>query len=190
MAQPLRFDKWIRGLLPGEKARQFSISGPTTMYQYNLKTLLAVMLAACILTWLFFVLPGEIGFMVLLCGMLIVPSAVLAGILYFRGYPQAFAIGCVPPLLFLGAFMWLEGPVFRMRGDDLEDKLAILICLLVVVAAGAASAGVRWLAVWSQQPAGHTKTFPGLSLERAPPAASPAPGSAGASPSRLLTPDS
>ncbi len=175
MAQSLRFDKWFRAgfhpWLPAGRAGPQSLR----MFQYNLKTLLLVMLGACILTWLFFVLPGEIGFIVLLCGMLIVPSAVLAGILYFRGYPQAFSIGCVPPLLLLGLFMTFEGPrMFRYGpGDDLEDKLAILVCLLVVLAAGAASAGVRWLAVWSQQPAIQTKTFPGMSIERAPATTTP-----------------
>ncbi len=145
------------------------------MFQYNLKTLLLVMLVACILTWLFFVLPGEVGFIVMLCGMLLVPSTVLAGILYFRGYPQAFAIGCVPPMLLLWLFILLEGPrMFRFGpGDDLEDKLALLICLLVVIAAGAASAGVRWLAVRSQQTPLPAKTFPGLPIDRAQPAAAP-----------------
>jgi hypothetical protein len=138
------------------------------MFQYKLKTLMLVMLGVCVFTWLFFVLPGEIGFIVLLCGMLIVPSAVIAGILYFRGYPQAFAIGCVPPLLLLGLFLLAEGPrMFRFGpGDDLEEKLTIVICLAVVLAAGAASAGVRWLAVWSQQPQIETKMLPGLSRER------------------------
>ena len=137
------------------------------MFQYNLKSLLGAMLAACILSWLFFVLPGEIGFILLLCGMLIVPSAVLAGVLYFRGYPQAFAVGCVPPLLLLGLFLFAEGPrMFRLgMGNDLAEKLAISICLLVVLAAGAASAGVRWLAVWSQPTTAQSKTFPGLPLD-------------------------
>ena len=137
------------------------------MFQYNLKSLLGVMLAACILSWLFFVLPGEIGFILLLCGLLIVPSAVLAGILYFRGYPQAFAIGCVPPLLLLGLFLFAEGPrMFRFGGgNDFEEKLVISICFLVVLAAGAASAGVRWLAIWSQPATAQSKTFPGLPLD-------------------------
>jgi hypothetical protein len=136
------------------------------MFQYNLKTLLAVMLAVCILTWLFFVLPSEIGFVFLLCGMLIVPSTVLAGILYFRGYTQAFAIGCVPPLLLLGLFLFAEGPrMLRLGGNDLEEKLAISICFLIILSAGAASAGVRRLAIWSQPATAQSKTFPGLPLD-------------------------
>ena len=136
------------------------------MFQYNLKSLLAVMLAVCILTWLFFVLPSEIGFVSLMCGMLIVPSAVLAGILYFRGYPQAFAIGCVPPLLLVGLFLFAEGPrMFRLGGNDLEEKLAIVICFLIIMAAGAASAGVRRLAIWSQPETAQSKSFPGLPLD-------------------------
>jgi hypothetical protein len=139
------------------------------MFQYNIKTLLWVMLGACVLTWLFFVLPGEIAIVVMLCLFMVVPSAVLAGILYFRGYPQAFSIGCVPPLLLFGGFLWFVGAPFGPfgRGDETEVKIMILIGLLVVIAAGAASAGVRWLAVWSQQPAIQIKTFPGLPIDRA-----------------------
>jgi hypothetical protein len=164
MAQSLRFDKWIRTLFA---VRRPPIAKVLFMFQYNLKSLLGAMLAVCILTWLFFVLPGEIGFIFLLCGMLIMPSAVLAGILYFRGYPQAFAIGCVPPLLLLGLFILVEGPPrFRFGGgNDLEEKLAISICFLVVMAAGAASAGVRRLAVWAQPETAPSKTFPGLPLD-------------------------
>jgi hypothetical protein len=137
------------------------------MFQYNLKSLLGAMLAACILSWLFFVLPGEIGFIFLLCGALIVPSTVLAGVLYFRGYPQAFAIGCVPPLLLLGLFIFAEGPpMFLFRGgNDLEERLIMLIYFLVVLAAGAASAGVRRLAMWAQPETAQSKTFPGLPLD-------------------------
>jgi hypothetical protein len=137
------------------------------MFQYNLKTLLLVMLGVCVLTWFFFVLPGEISAIVLVCLMVIVPSAVVAGLLYFRGYPQAFAIGCVPPILLVSVFLFFEGPR-RWRfgpGDDLEGKIAMLICLIVIMAAGATSAGVRWLAVWSQQPGIETKTFPGLARQ-------------------------
>jgi hypothetical protein len=138
------------------------------MFQYNLRTLMLVMLGGCVLTWIIFVLPGGISTIVLLCLLFVVPSAALAGILYFRGYPQAFAIGCVPPLLLLGAFVLAEGErMFRFGpGDYLEQKLAIAIWLAVVLAAGATSAGVRWLAVWSRQPQIETKTFPGLSRER------------------------
>src|SRR5688500_3510751 len=108
------------------------------MFQYNLRTLMLVMLGACVLTWLFLVLPGEIGLMVLLFVLFLAPSAVIAGILYFRGYPQAFTIGCVPPLLLLGVFVIFVGDdIFRFgRSDDLEAKIATLICMLLVLAGG------------------------------------------------------
>ena len=136
------------------------------MFQYNLRSLLLVMLGVCVLTWLFFVLPGEIGAVILMCVLLVVPSAVLAGILYFRGYPQAFSIGCIPPLVVIGLIVVFEGPPWRFGpGDSTEMKIVFLVCQLVILAGGAASAGVRWLAVWSQQPSIQTKMFPGLSRE-------------------------
>ena len=166
------------------------------MFQYNLRTLMLVMLGVCIFTWLFFVLPGEIGLIVLLCGLFLAPSAVVAGILYFRGYPQAFTIGCVPPLLLLGLFLLFEGDdIFRFRRrDQLESKIVILICMLLLLAGGGIAAGIRWLAVWSQQPAVQTKTFPGLSRDLASAPRPAAHGSAGASPShatpaRTLNPE-
>ena len=134
------------------------------MFQYNLKTLLLAMLAVCILTWFFFVLPDEISVVMLMGVLLVIPSAVLAGVLYFRGYPQAFAIGCVPPQLVLGVMTLFEGPPLWRLGprNSIEVKIVFLVYLLVIVAAGAVSAGVRWLAVWSQQPSIQTKSFPGL----------------------------
>jgi hypothetical protein len=152
------------------------------MFQYNLKSLLLLMLGVCILSWLFFVLPGEIAVVILMGLLMVIPSAILAGILYFRGYPQAFCIGCIPPLVMIGVAVFFGGLGWGFgRGDSIEMKIMLLISQAVVVAGGAASAGVRWLAVWSQQPAIQTKTFPGLSRESAPPA--------GLHP-RPLTPDS
>jgi hypothetical protein len=136
------------------------------MFQYNLKSLLTVMLAVCVLTWLLFVLPGEIGVVLLTCLFVMLPSAVIAGILYFRGYPQAFAIGCVPPLLIIGCVFLLEGPPWRFGpGDTVEMKIAILVCNLLVCGGGAAAAGVRRLAVWSQPATDQVRTFPGLPLD-------------------------
>jgi hypothetical protein len=97
--------------------------------------------------------------------MLVIPSAVLAGILYFRGYPQAFSIGCVPPLLILGIVMLDEGPRWFGPAGSTETKIVILVHFLIIIAAGTASAGVRWLAIWSQQPLGVAKSFPGLPLD-------------------------
>jgi hypothetical protein len=135
------------------------------MFQYNLRTLMLVMVGVCVLTWLFFVLPGEIGVVVLWSGLFLAPSAVVSGILYFRGYGQAFAIGCIPPLVMLGWFAMMEGDDLWRRGpgDDLEDKVAIVVLMLVIMAGGGVAAGVRWLAVWSRQPQIESKTFPGLS---------------------------
>ena len=159
------------------------------MLQYNLRSLLYVMLGACLLTWLLFVLPGEIGVAVLMCLLMVIPSAVIAGVLYFRGIPQAFAIGCVPPVLIIVTILMFDGPPWRFGpGDATQLKIMILVGLLIVIAGGAASAGVRWLAAWSRQPQVDAKTFPGLPLDLGQDM-SAAPGSAGASPSRPLTSD-
>ncbi len=138
------------------------------MFQYNLKSLLLFMLAVCLLTWLLFVLPGEVGVVVLMCVLAIVPSAVVAGILYFRGVPQAFAIGCVPPILIIAWLLAFEGPPWRFGPDNMQVKIMTLVLLLITLGGGAASAGIRWLAAWSRQPQIETKTFPGLPLDLGP----------------------
>jgi len=130
------------------------------MFQYNLRSLLLVMFGVCLLTWLLFVLPGEIGVVILICGSMVVPSAVVAGILYFRGYPQAFAIGCVPPVLLIGGILLFEGPPWRYGpSDTVQMKIMVLLSLLVIIAGGAASAGIRRLAIWSQQRAAQANPF-------------------------------
>jgi len=130
------------------------------MFQYNLRSLLLVMFGVCLLTWLLFVLPGEIGVVILVCGSMVVPSAVVAGILYFRGYPQAFAIGCVPPVLLIGGILLFEGPPWRYGpSDTIQMKIMVLVSLLVIFAGGAASAGIRRLAVWSQRQAAEVNPF-------------------------------
>ena len=157
------------------------------MFQYNLKSLLLAMLAAAVLTWFLFVLPSEIGVVLVACVFLVIPSAVLAGILYFRGYPQAFCIGCVPPLLILGLVMLFDGPPWRYGPNNaVQIKITLLVSQLVIIGGGTAAAGVRRLAIWSQQSGAQAKTFPGLPLDmgRPPPNAG---GSAGASPSRPAT---
>ncbi len=154
------------------------------MFQYNLKSLLFVMLAVCLLTWLLFVLPGEVGVVVLMCVLAIVPSAVVAGILYFRGIPQAFSIGCVPPALIVACMLVLDGPWRYGPNGSIQVKIVVLVCLLVILAGGGAAAGIRWLAAWSRQPQVETKTFPGLPPDLGP-AVQPHSGSAGVSPSRL-----
>jgi hypothetical protein len=159
------------------------------MFQYNLRSLLYVMLGVCLLTWLLFVLPGEIGVAVLMCLLMVIPSAVLAGVLYFRGIPQAFAIGCVPPIVIIVTILIFDGAPWRFGPSNaIQLKISILVGLLIVIAGGAASAGVRWLAAWSRQPLVETKTFPGLPIDLGQ-SISAAPGSAGASPSRPLTSD-
>jgi hypothetical protein len=145
------------------------------------------MLGACIVTWFVFVVPGEVGVVILMCLLAIVPSAVIAGILYFRGIPQAFAIGCVPPLLLIGCFFLFDGAPWRFGPNDTTAiKLMILVLLLITLGGGAASAGIRWLAAWSLQPNIETKTFPGLPIDLGPPRRQESVTSA----SRHLNPDS
>lgn len=65
------------------------------MLQYNLRALFVATLLVAIATWVLFVLPGEIGGIVMMTLFIIAGSALVAGTIYFRGYSQAFCIGCL-----------------------------------------------------------------------------------------------
>src|SRR6476659_4562479 len=66
------------------------------MFQYRLRTLLIAMLLVAIMMWILFVLPDPIGAYILMALLLVIPTLVTTGIVYFRGYRQAFCIGAAP----------------------------------------------------------------------------------------------
>jgi hypothetical protein len=138
------------------------------MLQFNLQSLFGLTIGAAVLTWILFVLPGVIGNIFLLSIMVIGTSALIAGVIYFRGYWQAFCIGALPPqvlmvtTVFFGISYLRYGPP-----EDFEFKVILAICLTVTFLSGLAAAGVRYLATRPAvaTPSGprHAVKFPGVS---------------------------
>jgi len=135
------------------------------MLQFNLRSLFGLTVAVAVLTWILFVLPGAIGNIVLLAAMVVLTSALVAGIVYFRAYWQAFCIGALPPQVMM--FTSLFYGSFLRPPADFEFKLALGIFLTVTLLGGLAAAGVRYLATRptiSEPPAPvrYAKKFPGV----------------------------
>ena len=124
------------------------------MLQYNLKTLMIVALAVCLMTWVLFVLPGTIGVLVIGFFIMTIPGMVVTGIIYLQGYGKAFCIGCAPiqimlPVLFMIVMDELNWG--RQMRDAFEMKIALLLCILLVVACGLGGVLMRYLAERVQQ---------------------------------------
>jgi hypothetical protein len=100
------------------------------MWQFSTRTLFLIMALAAGVAWVMFSPPQWAGLIVLYLIHLLLPAAVLAGIVYHRGAWQAFFIGCAPWIALLTFFLWIwfvdDFPRFR-RGDwfDVFDDDAI-----------------------------------------------------------------
>jgi hypothetical protein len=123
------------------------------MLQYNLRTLMGTTVVIALATWILFVLPSEIGIILMLLIMMLVANATLAGVIYFRRYAQAFCIGSLPchALMLMTFFFGAMGPWGIGPGDQIEFKVGLIVCLLVTFASGFVAMGVRWLALRMQQ---------------------------------------
>ena len=147
------------------------------MLQYNLRTLLLAMFVVCLATWVLAVVPGFFGGVILACGLLVVPAYVVSGIVYFRGYNQAFCIGAVPTQLIMLILVvpYLAGMPWRYPGRsvsvveaDLVMKAMLVGALVVIFVSGLIGVLVSYLARQGDGPTSvqpvrqPKKQFPGL----------------------------
>ena len=145
------------------------------MLQYKLRTLLIVMLIAAVASWVLFVLPDPAGVLVLGGVLALIPGAIVAGIVYFPGYRQAFCIGAAPVqvIFLMTSAFWFYVPhlispfqsPFNFPWDDesyLVMKFCMLTCLGLTAVAGGLAIWIRYLALsvavaTSAQPSPHDK---------------------------------
>jgi hypothetical protein len=135
MPQALRFGKWIPAML-----------------QYSLRTLFLSLLGIAIATWVIFVISGNVGVLVLTILLLIIPGLIAAGIVYFRGYPQAFCIGAGPTqavMLFMLAPYFTGWPYRYPPPPDLllKMKVSLVGALVLVLIAGLGGILIRYLSL-------------------------------------------
>src|SRR5262245_4458743 len=75
--------------------------------QFSIRALLILTTAVAGLAWTLFAPPQWVGLWALYFVYLMLPAAVLTGIIYHRGAWQAFFIGCAPGTLLVAYFTWI-----------------------------------------------------------------------------------
>jgi hypothetical protein len=130
--------------------------------RFTLKTLLAAVSVAAVVCCVFFAMPFWLSLGILALFWFMAPAALIAGIVYGRGYGRAFSIGCVSaggcvPIIYLyyAYAILLSG----LDSIDLSDgegaagiKLAFAAFFILVGLSGLTSMGVRWLSLrWQRK---------------------------------------
>lgn len=121
------------------------------MLQYNLRALFGLTVGAAIFTWVIFVLPGEIGGIIIMMAFLVAGSSLVAGTVYLRGYRQAFCIGCLSSHALI-LIVLFSGPMRYGYSGDFEFKIAFALSMVVELASGAAAMGMRYLSLRPSPP--------------------------------------
>ena len=127
------------------------------MFQFNIRSLMILTAAVAVIVWVLFAPPQIVGTLVLLGICLMVPTTVLSGIIYQRGYWRAFFIGAAPAtaglFLSLSVFVfdamedgdWLE--IFVQDSNNaVEMKLALAPPLALIALSGLTGMAIRWWA--------------------------------------------
>lgn len=132
--------------------------------RFTLKTMLAAVSAAALVCTVFFALPGMISLIVLGVFWMLLPAALVAGIVYGRGYGRAFSIGAVVtggcmPMLWLYAmfsgFAIISDIDFADSGGEEVVILQIYFAVIFgcIAASGLVSMAVRWWSLRQQSAA-------------------------------------
>jgi hypothetical protein len=124
--------------------------------RFSLKTLLATVSVAAVVCCVFFALPYWLSFIILGLFWFLVPPALIAAIVYCRGYGRAFAIGCVSaggclPIVYLYLLVSLFSSIDLPTDDNgaMVVKIALAAFSVVVGLSGLTGVGVRWLSLRS-----------------------------------------
>lgn len=102
--------------------------------RFTLKTLLTTILVAAILCCVFFTLPALAAIAILGMLWLLAPPAIIAGIVYGRGYGRAFCIGCVStggiiPVAWMYASMMLFSVISELNSLAVDAETAMYLKL-------------------------------------------------------------
>ena len=122
------------------------------MWQFSLRTLMGVTFAILVFTWVFGVLPGFVGGLLLIGVNALVPAATITGIIYLPDNYRAFFVGVAPSAaicFLLTAIVFIDDglrDLFRLAdNDDIEARLMLCLPLAVMFVSGWVGVGMR---VW------------------------------------------
>ena len=139
--------------------------------QFRLQTLFLMTTLAAVIAWTFFAPPQWLGLLLIWLLYALLPAVTISGIVFHRGYHQAFFVGMAPwvvavSLWFLAQFYspWLGSLIgfnsqildFTSYMDDdatIYLKMILAIPLTIAVASGFVGIGIRWWAVSTEKKA-------------------------------------
>ena len=142
------------------------------MIQFRLRTLFIVTGASAVMLWALYAPPQLFGLLAIYLLYFVLAASAVSGIVFHRGYWQAFFIGIVPwPVIGsvmivsqhiggLPPFWFSDGSSFRASSYELVTidsdqlitfKIFLSIPLLLGFASGAVAVVVRWWAMSLQQ---------------------------------------
>jgi len=126
--------------------------------RFTLKTLIAAISFAAVLCCIFFTLPAILVIPLLVLMWMMIPPALIAGIVYGRGYGRAFSIGCIAcggifPVMWIYASMTMASLVTDWSNITIDNEVGIYLkvafgasCILMGLS-GLSSMTVRWLSL-------------------------------------------
>jgi hypothetical protein len=137
------------------------------MLQFRLRTLFIATTAAAVLAWALFAPPQRLGLLVIYLVYSLLPAVTVSGIVFHRGYWQAFFIGMIPWISMVSFWAIVleiqQSPAFWPYAGNLFDrfsatpdeiivfKLMVAIPLVIAVASGLVGVGIRWWAISAQR---------------------------------------
>jgi hypothetical protein len=124
------------------------------MFQFSIRTLFITTTVFAVILWVLFAPPTWVGALVLVAVFLLLLPLNIAGLIYHRGYWQAFFVGTAPWAALTAWYtLWIidgrRAPFFPWPGrpdDVLEVKLTLFFALCFIALSGLMAVGVRWWA--------------------------------------------
>src|SRR6476660_3640608 len=133
------------------------------MLHFRLRTLFIATAVTAALVWIFYVPPQWLGLLAIYLIYALLPAAIVAGIVFHRGYWQAFFVGMAPWAVLVifcytvQAFPFVAvswpfiGDLWSSDPEQLfVDKALLAASIMLEIASGLVGIGIRWWAIKAQ----------------------------------------
>lgn len=134
------------------------------MLQFRLRTLFIATAVTAALVWIFYVPPQWLGLLAIYLIYALLPAVIVAGIVFHRGYWQAFFVGMAPWALLVifwhtvqafpfVALSWpFNGDLWSTDPEQLfVDKAVLAASIMLGIASGLVGVGIRWWAITTRR---------------------------------------